>query len=65
MSPRPVKTVKRTIFLVRHWKLLLIVALILAPLVGYSYYDCSQQPGGCSAFSVIVGVFKILAKPFT
>jgi len=65
MSPRPIKKAKRAIFLVRHWKLLLLLAAILGPLVGYSYYTCSQQPAGCSVLAVGAGVYRILAKPFT
>jgi hypothetical protein len=65
MSPRSVKTAKRAIFVVRHWKLLLVIAAILGPLLGYSYYTCSQQPQGCSVVSVVAGVLRILSKPFT
>jgi hypothetical protein len=65
MSPRSVKTAKRAIFLVRHWKLLLVIAAILGPPLGYSYYTCSQQPEGCTVVTVVTGVMRILAKPFT
>ena len=40
-------------------------AAILEPLLGDSYYTCSQQPEGCSVASVVTGVLRILAKPFT
>jgi hypothetical protein len=50
---------------VSHWKLLLVLTLILGPLVGASYYSCSRASEGCSVFSVITGVVRIVAKPFT
>jgi hypothetical protein len=65
VNPRPVKTVRRVSFLVRHWKLLLVLAVLVSPLVGYSYYSCSQEPAGCSVYSVVVGVFKLVAKLFS
>jgi len=65
VSPRPVKTVRRVSFLVRHWKLLLVLAVIVGPLVGYSYYSCSREPGGCSVYSVAAGVVRLVAKVFS
>lgn len=65
MSPRPVKTVRRVSFLVHHWKLLLVLAVLVGPLVAYSYFSCSQEPGGCSVFSVVAGMFKIVGKLFS
>jgi hypothetical protein len=65
LSPRPVKTARRTVFLVSHWKLLLVLTAILGPLVGASYYSCSRTSEGCSVFSVITGAVRIVAKPFT
>jgi hypothetical protein len=40
-------------------------AAILGRLLGYSYYTCSRQPKGCSVLSVVAGVVRILAKPFS
>jgi hypothetical protein len=65
VKPRPVKAVRRVSFLVRHWKLLLVLTVLIGPLVGFSYYSCSQDPGGCSVYSVVLGVFKLVAKLFT
>ena len=65
MSPRPVKTARKAFWLATHWKIALVLVLLIGPLVGYSWYSCSQTREGCSTFSLATGVIRILAKPFT
>jgi hypothetical protein len=48
-----------------HWKLLLVLALMLGPLLGVSYHSCSRTPEGCSAISVVTGAVRVVAGWFT
>jgi len=65
MSPRPAKRARKAFWLAKHWKLALAAALVLGPLVAYSWHSCSKSAEGCTAFSVVAGVVRILARPFT
>ena len=65
MSPRPVKTARHAVFLATHWKIALVLALFLGPLLLASYLSCAKTPEGCSVFSVITGAARIVIGWFT
>ena len=65
MSPRPAKRTRKALWLATHWKLALAAAPVLGALVTYNCHSCSKSVEGCTSSSIVAGVVKILAKPFT
>jgi hypothetical protein len=65
VSPKPVKTAKRTFWLATHWKIALVLAVVLGPLFFASYLRCSRTADGCSVFELVVGAVTIVAGWFT
>ena len=62
MSPKPVKTARHAFWLATHWKLALLLAVIVAPLLIASYSTCSKTPDGCSTIGLAVGAVRIVAE---
>jgi lipopolysaccharide export LptBFGC system permease protein LptF len=65
LNPKAVRAARRAFWLAAHWKIALVLAVLLVPLLLVSHSRCSNTSDGCSLFELVTGAIRIVSGGFT